>query len=151
MNIQIVLALFALCCCQGVLGMVRGGSFRGLAALHQRSQPQFLTKPLKKQGSEKWDCCIKNKINKQTSRSRHDASSFALKSCFIMSSGSFLQSAIILVPIGLLLNVQMVRADAPGCFRKGAAVGLEWSKVGAVFVVCILKAYTRHCLRTHCF
>eukprot|EP01039_Chlorochromonas_danica_P007760 gene7760-8571_t len=58
----------------------------------------------------------------------------ALRESLVTSSSSFLQSAVMLIPIGLLLNVQLIRSNVVEWLRKGAAVGVEWSKIGAVFV-----------------
>lgn len=58
----------------------------------------------------------------------------ALKTSLWMSSKSFLQSALMMIPIGLILNIQLIRGNTAEWLRKGATVGVEWAKIGAFFV-----------------
>eukprot|EP01031_Cornospumella_fuschlensis_P035292 gene35292-42760_t len=58
----------------------------------------------------------------------------AVKASTIAAGNSFLQSLVMLVPIGLLLNVQVLPLGWKVWLQKGGAVGLDWSKIGAIYV-----------------
>ncbi|RYG96564.1 hypothetical protein EON65_54205, partial [archaeon] len=58
----------------------------------------------------------------------------ALKASTMSAGSSFLQSIVMLVPIGLLLNVQVLPLGWKAWVQKGGAVGLDWSKIGAIYV-----------------
>lgn len=104
-------------------------SLRTIAdALQKKAEP--ISDSLSKVGDAVWRKRVLDEARAMAGRLP-----MALRESVFTSSSSFLQSAVMLIPIGLLLNVQLLRSNVVEWLRKGAAVGVEWSKIGAVFVV----------------
>lgn len=59
----------------------------------------------------------------------------ALKQTAIQSMQSFLQSALFLIPVGLALNLRLLRGPNMLWLMEGGKVGLEWAKMGAAYSV----------------
>ena len=54
------------------------------------------------------------------------------------STLSFCSSAVVLVPVGLVMNLNKVR-PIDAWLKRGAMTGVEWAKVGAYFVVSLSR------------